>query len=66
VTKDTKTTENTTDEPTSESAESGETASEVFMRLIAGDPQFVAARPTGKAFVIGAAKPQVRGRVTVK
>jgi len=57
VTKDTKTTENTTDEPISEAPDGGETAYEAFMKAIAGDPQFQPAKPSGKAFVVGAAKP---------
>jgi len=43
--------------PTEEATESSETAAEVFMRLISGDPQFQPAKPSGKAFVIGAARP---------
>lgn len=58
MTKDTKTTENTTDEPISEAPDGGETACEAFMKAIAGDPQFQPAKPSGKAFVVGAAKPQ--------
>ena len=37
--------------------ESSETAREVFMRLVAGNPRFVPARPSGKAFVIVGARP---------
>lgn len=35
-----------------------ETAHELFMRLTLNDPQFIQAKPTGKAFVIGGMKPK--------
>lgn len=38
-------------------AESSETVREIFMRLISGNPNFVLAKPSGKAFVIGGARP---------
>ena len=43
--------------PTQEATENSETACEVFMKLISGDPQFRPAKPSGKAFVVGGAKP---------
>jgi hypothetical protein len=41
-----------------------ETAHERFMKLIAGDPQFVEAPRSGKGFVIGGHKPsgQIRAK----
>lgn len=41
---------------------------EAFIRLTLNDPQFIQAKPTGKAFVIGGVKPKygaLLGRSTV-
>lgn len=43
--------------PTGEATESGETAHEAFMKAISGNPRFQPAKPSGKAFLIGGAKP---------
>jgi hypothetical protein len=37
--------------------ESSETMREAFMKAISGNPRFIPAKPSGKAFVIGGAKP---------
>jgi hypothetical protein len=37
--------------------ENGETLPEAFMKAISGNPQFQEAQKSGKAFVIGGAKP---------
>jgi hypothetical protein len=37
-----------------------ETALEVFMRAIAGNPRFVEAKPSGKAFALIGAKPPTK------
>ena len=44
-------------EKQSEPSASNETVREIFTRLTLNDPQFVPAKPSGKAFVIGGAKP---------
>jgi hypothetical protein len=43
-------------ESNSVSTESSETMRERFMKKISGDPRFILAKPSGKAFVIGGAK----------
>jgi hypothetical protein len=37
-----------------------ETAHEAFMKAIAGNPRFVEAKPSGKAFVIVGARPSAK------
>jgi hypothetical protein len=41
-----------------------ETVPEAFTRKISGDPQFQIAKPSGKAFVIGGAKPPTTRALT--
>jgi len=43
--------------PTEEATETGETVHEAFMKAISGNPRFRPAKPSGTAFVIGAARP---------
>lgn len=43
-----------------EATESSETVPEMFTRLTANNPQFVPAKPSGKAFVIPAARPSTK------
>jgi hypothetical protein len=43
--------------PTPDQTENSETVREAFMRHISGNPRFQEAKPSGKAFVIGGARP---------
>ena len=43
-------------EKPAEPAVRSETVREIFMRLVAGNPRFIPAKPSGKAFVIGGAR----------
>ena len=39
------------------SDENGETVREKFMKAVSGNPRFILAKPSGKAFVIGGMRP---------
>ena len=47
-------------EDTTEDNASGETVIEAFMKAISGDPQFIQAKPSGKAFTFIGWKPPSR------